>query len=301
VSRLALAAIAGLFGGLSTSVNGQTLVIELPATPQARHASAQSGTPDSALNDHALELFLREVRRGTAQYAQPRQAVRAGYRRIGGRFPAMGEHWVHPGVVMRGRFDPAEPAILIYGELAGKPSLIGVAFAIPLRPGDTPPLVAGAPREWHEHNGSVADESVFGGHHHRTMASSETRLAILHVWTELPNPAGTFATDNWSLPFATVGLRAPAAIPENAARALSLATGAAGYYLTVLDLRDSERFLVSARLKEVEQRVQRMVAAARAEGELRPDDLVALEAMWVDAVRSLEDTLGGRVAPLRGR
>jgi hypothetical protein len=295
--RMPLVAIAGVIWVLPMTVDSQAPAVEPPNNSHARHVNSRALDP--AANDQAIEAFLREVRRGTARYAHPRDALRAGYRRIGGRFPAMGEHWVHTGVIMRGRFDPADPAILAYADIVGRPSLVGVAFAIPLAPGETPPLVAGASREWHEHNGSVADESVFAKHEHAMTAVASTRLAILHVWSELPNPAGTFATDNWALPFASVGLRVPAPISESAARALSLASGAADYYVTLLDLRDNERVFVSARLKEVEQRVLPIVAAVRSAGESRPEDLGTLEAIWAGTVSSLAERLGDRVAPLR--
>lgn len=213
----------------------------------------------------------------------------------------MGEHWVHTGVILRGRLDPANPAILAYADIEGRPSLIGVAFAIPLAPGESPPLVAGEQREWHEHNGSVADESVFHNHDPAKPVAASTRLAILHVWSELSNPAGTFVTDNWALPFASLGLRAPAAIPVNAARALSLASGAADYYVTLLDLHGEEQDIVRAGLKEVEQRGRAMVTAARAVGELSAGDLGALDAMWLESVHSLEVALGDRIASLRAR
>jgi hypothetical protein len=201
------------------------------AQKHAAHISRGTQTP---LEEVAA--FVAAARLGTERYRDRNVAIAAGFRRLGRDFPSMGEHWANPGKVIAGRFDVADPAMLTYASIDGKPVLLGVVYAIPLEPGQNAPMLPGGANPWHEHNGTVDEESFLpehGGHHSK--ARTGTRLAILHVWTLLPNPAGDFAAENWSLPFARLHLKPPATAPEAAARALSLVSGSEEFYSNLLE------------------------------------------------------------------
>lgn len=49
-------------------------------------------------------------------------------------------------------------------------------------------------------------------------------------WLGVPNHAGTFATENWSLPWVRLGLRPPPEAPVDAARAAAMAAGLTDFY-----------------------------------------------------------------------
>jgi len=190
---------------------------------------ASTSKVGAALPD--ANTFLAIARRETNRYQQLDSAIAAGYRRIGGDIPSLGEHWVHPGLVMSGPIDPARPSVLIYTRTATGPVLAGVAWTKVLAAGEPYPDAPVGREAWHEHNGSVAIESLPMHHDHSGMAATEpTRVAILHAWIWIGNPRGTWVADNWALPFVRAGLRADS-VAVAAAQALSLTTpGAVEYY-----------------------------------------------------------------------
>lgn len=175
--------------------------------------------------------FLTIAKGATSRYQQLDSAIAAGYRRIGGDIPSLGEHWVHPGLVMSGPIDPARPSVLIYTRTPSGPVLAGVAWTKVLRAGEPYPDVPVGRAAWHEHNGSVALESLPMHHDHGAMPAMEpTRVAILHAWIWIDNPRGMWVADNWALPLVRAGVR-PDSVPIEAAQALSLtAPGAVEYY-----------------------------------------------------------------------
>ena len=249
-------------------------------------------------SDPGATAFRDRVREGTTRFADRNAAVRAGYRVVGGDFPAMGRHWVHPGIILRGEVDPRSPAILSYAEIGGSQVLVGVAFAVSLAPGEQPPLVAGKRRAWHEHNGSVAEESIVREHSH-SISGALTRLAILHVWSGIENPDGVFATDNWALPFARAGLAAPVPVAPGSARAISLLNGGADYYAMLIGMDrptdgEVERLLESAR-----GQVRSIIGAGEHVTSLSPSQMGALDGVWVEVVNALERVVGEAALPLR--
>lgn len=173
--------------------------------------------------------FIARARAATERFKDHEVAVAEGYVKVGPDFPAMGEHWVNGELVVRGEFDAARPAILTYATIAGRHTLTGAVYAIALGPGQKPPdALPGA--HWHDHVGSIDEESLLFGHDKLT-AGDDIRLVVMHAWLWVDNPSGMFATDNWSLPFARAGTRAPRDAGEDAARAMSLVTGSASYYV----------------------------------------------------------------------
>ena len=260
-----------------------TLVLVLVTASAGAQQPAAHGAHISDTRSAEIAEFVAAARRGSELYRDRNAAIAAGFRRLGGDFPSMGEHWAHPGKVIAGRFDVADPPMLTYANIEGKPVLLGVVYAVPLERGEHPPALPGGINAWHEHNGTVDEESFLpehGGDHSAMHAG--TRLAILHVWTLLPNPAGDFAAENWALPFARLHLRAPALIPEGAARALSLLSGAGEFYSNLLEAElpagsqgEWRSALEAARVSGLD-----IVAATGTGDTIRGDKLDALEKSW---------------------
>jgi hypothetical protein len=192
-------------------------------------------TAPVSLVGQGTEEFVAAARRGTESYQDRSAAIAAGYRPMGPESPAMGQHWVHPGLLIQGVVDPARPQILSYATIAGRPVLVGVAYAVPTgaRIPDGP-----APREaWHVHDGTLVEEAVQPDHDaHRVVGAGPAMggVAVLHAWIYVANPAGLFASDNWALPFVRLGLEPPARVPEATARALALAAGGVPFYVEQL-------------------------------------------------------------------
>ena len=171
-------------------------------------AAAQSPAHDG----HRGDAFVHAARIASAKYEDRNSAIRAGYRRIGLSFPAMGEHWIQSQLLVGGVIDSTRPSLLSYVMVRGHPVLAGVGWAVVV---DSSSRMPRSPvPKWHQHGGTLGDAS-FGGVH----ASSG---AVLHAWVNVPNPAGTFETDNWTLPWVSAGLAPPAHPDPDAARALSL-------------------------------------------------------------------------------
>ena len=278
------------------------------AASAAHGAHAEHAPPAQAVDRDAAQAdFARRAREGTARFRDRRAAIAAGYRRLGADFPAMGEHWVNPGLAVSGRFDPARPAMLSYVVVGGAPRLVGVVYAVPLAPGERPPAIPDLPSRWHEHNGTVDEESLtpshdaHGGHGDAASPAEapRARLAILHAWTETPNPAGLFATDNWSLPFVRAGLAPPASPDPLAARALALVAGAEPYYLRLLgagaplapDADAGARAALDAARDEVAA-----LLARRSGDALDAAGLHALRDVWTRAARRVAVAVGEAAA-----
>jgi hypothetical protein len=231
-----------------------------------------------------VAAFVTAARLGSERYRDRSVAIAAGFRRLGRDFPSMGEHWAHPGKVIAGRFDVADPPMLTYASIDGKPVLLGVVYAVPLDPGQHPPPLPGGLDAWHEHNGTVDEESFLpehSGDHSGTHGG--TRLAILHVWTQLPNPGGDFAAENWSLPFARLKLEPPTSVREPAARSLSLLSGSAEFYATLLEseLPSARKTEWRAALSTATQHARDIVSTGGRRDALSQQQLDALGKTWV--------------------
>jgi hypothetical protein len=126
------------------------------------------------------------------------------------------------------------------------------------------------------------------------------RLAVLHAWIWLDNPAGTFVTDNWALPFARLGLRAPAHIPAGAPRALTFLSGGMPYYISLADQVGSPSRDEEHRIEEILARHQSMITAwwkSRApDAVASPTDINALDAMWNALWQDVEHSVRADVA-----
>lgn len=225
--------------------------------------------------DTALARFVAHARAGTEALRSPEAARAAGYRPVGPDFPGMGRHWIHTALILRSTPDPAQPPVLEFAELNGTTTLVGVAYAV-LVPGDSPPASLPVPSEaWHFHQGTVDEESFLRSHAGAAHIVPGPRLAVLHAWIWLDNPAGVLATDNWALPYARLGYRVPSRTSHAAARALALAAGDGGrMYLEALVHAVGQPS--DAEMKTLSVVVGRHQALARAQA---PND-AQLEACW---------------------
>jgi hypothetical protein len=268
------------------------------ATTMAGVARAQA--PSEA------EAFAAAARAGTARFADRAVAIAEGYRALGADAPAMGQHWIHPGLVLAGRLDPARPQVLSYAIVEGRPSLVGVAYAIPGRGAGQVPDSPAPPEAWHFHRGSV-DEEVFVATHEGagTGPGEDTRIAVLHAWVWASNPAGPFAADNWALPWLRIGATAPPDASPDAGRALSLVNVGEAYYAALI-----------ARLGQPDEAETRAIAQALATRRAnvaawlsgRPPrpydgtDVSRLESewagLWEDIRRGVRQQVLVRLAPL---
>jgi hypothetical protein len=246
-------------------------------------------------SDAAVDSLLGVARRASEAFSDRSAAISAGYRRVGMDFPSMGEHWVNPSLVLEEKFDVARPAILTYTVVRGRPLLLGVVYAIPLAPGQEPPTAFGPEAMWHEHNGSVEEESLLPEHHSMPSSASGTRLAILHAWVRAPNPEGVFAAENWALPFLRVGLDAPGGFPKGAARAVSLLSGGERYYRELAG--EPANASIAAALGRCTDVARSVVSRARARGQvLIPQDLEELDGAWTATVLEVRKAAGADVA-----
>ena len=230
-------------------------------------------------SDTSVTALLDAARRASDRYRDRDSAIADGFRLVGSDFPGMGEHWVHTGRLMSGRLDPRAPAILSYAMIGGRPTLLGVAYGLALRSGDAmPAFPTGA---WHEHAGTL-DEATFSPVHDGVMSGGGTaaRLAVMHAWIGLDNPAGPLTTDNPRLPFARAGLELPAHAPADAVRAVALGYGAEAFYRSALSRQWSgdpaARDRAMAKLALVGTRVRALVDSSRGQ----PVDVGALARWW---------------------
>ena len=161
------------------------------AQVHAGHAHAHAVVAPSA----TATMQLDSVRRAVASLATPDAARAAGYRPVFGQVPLQGEHWVRGDLVLGGAADLAKPPVLMFAPVAGKPVLVGVAFAY-IRPvGSTPPALFDAdPAIWHEHR--------------RLAGRRDRSLQMMHAWF-VDTPDGAFARYNPWLPFLAAGVAPP--------------------------------------------------------------------------------------------
>lgn len=191
----------------------------------ASNASAECGP-----GMKSAVVFIECARAATRKYHDQAAASLDGYRPVGRDFPAMGEHWIRIGLVFDGQFDADRPEVLTYLTVGGTPQLLGVAYALPLLPGEPVPDWPAGKAAWHDHVRTIEDETVQPHHHSSDSARNGARLAMLHAWIWSSNPEGTFAADNWAIPYLRAGIAPPESADSAAAKALALATGGAEYF-----------------------------------------------------------------------
>jgi hypothetical protein len=282
--------------GCVYAVAAMAVVYPRYALAQTSAGAEHSGHSDRAqqlmpYSGAAIDSLLSVARKASEAFSDRSAAIAAGYRQVGMDFPSMGEHWVNPGLVFEGIVDVARPAILTYTVVKGRPALLGVVYAIPLAPGEEPPVTFGPGATWHEHNGSLEEESLLPEHHSVPTSGGGTRLAILHAWVRVPNPEGVFAAENWALPFIRLGLEVPAGFSKGAARAISLLSDGEHYFLELAG--ESANAAIAAALGHCADAARTVVSRAQARGRtLGKADIMELDRAWSIAVLEVGKAAG---------
>lgn len=157
--------------------------------------------PTDAQKDRARAL-IEQTKAGLARFADPADAIAAGYRSIGdGRRPGGYEHYINRTFLANDTIlDASEPESLVYRHDAdGSKELTTAMYILP--PGSTMddvPDIAGNLTTWHGHDNLCFDSStgqlagIFTG---GTCVPGGTRgssTPMLHVWI-VPNDCGPFA------------------------------------------------------------------------------------------------------------
>ena len=184
-----------------------------------------------------------------------------------------------------------------YATIEGRLTLVGVAYAILVRNG-APPSSVPVPRDaWHFHQGSVEEESFLRSHAGMGHDAPGPKIAVLHAWIWLENPDGVLAPDNWALPYARMGYRAPPQPSRIAARALALAADEGGRdYL--MALIHAVRQPSDAEMASISGVVARHRLAARAQAASAAQLERCWAALWSDVRASVRPEIWERLAQL---
>ena len=285
--RVACGAFVVASSALAISVGAQNVGGTTPPPMSHQH--------HSNVDADSLTDFANTARAGVEVFRDRSVAMAAGYRRIGMDFPSMGEHWVNTTVLYEGVFDVAKPALLSYAMIDGRPVLTGAVYALLLSPGEHPPAVPGGSGQWHDHSGTLGEESSVPVHHGGMSDSSASRLLVLHAWVGVPNPDGLFEADNWALPYVRAGVPVPNPMSKSAARALSLLSGAKAYYVSLSTVAGAQSGVVGPVLDSCASTVAPIAARMRAADSTAPSDIAALEAAWRSAMIAIGRQAGAAV------
>ena len=265
--------------------------------------AADAQTQDDISCEHALPSwrglseqqidFLCRSRRATQTYHRFTAAVADGFRAVGADAPAMGRHWVHTERLFDRDIDAERPEILMYAEVNGRDSLVGIGFGYAVGPGEAVPANPFHPDDWHIHSGRLDMESHRTDHeghnlHGRGAAAreSETRtgVSVLHGWVWTENPAGVLEPNNWTLPYIRLGLSRPEEATPEVDRVLSLATIGVDFFIVRAELftepGSGPQGGWAEALRAAENEVKRWWRA-RPEGPLSSSELEWLGRLWI--------------------
>jgi hypothetical protein len=243
----------------------------------------------------SVPAFIETARAGTDKYRDQAAAILDGYRRIGRDFPAMGEHWIRINLVFDGRFDASRPEVLNYILIDGKPTLLGVGYAVPLLAGESPPSGPAGADAWHDHFRTIEDETVLPHHHTGGAVQDAPRLAMMHAWIWSPNPEGMFAADNWTIPYLRLGLTPAGGTPSSVAKALSLAGGGRDYFEMSIAAASTMSTAEKDRVKDAVDRAQAAVLAVLRNNRaavLSDTDLTTLADVWTEMWAAVDSAVG---------
>jgi hypothetical protein len=239
------------------------LTAPLMAGAQSHQHHASPAVSAIALNQ------IRDVEQAAQSLATPDLARAAGFEPTLGWIPMMGTHWVNGPRMLQGKkIDRAEPAQLMFSPVAGKETLVGVAYAYyaPVKDGDPPVIFDGAPA-WHDHP---------------DLAPPGTNLVMLHVWF-VPSPDGPFSGMNPFLPYWAAGVTPPdvdrmrdpafAVRVRTAALALAEIVDSAGLF-PILARRPAAKPALDARRDAIRALIPQLEAARKANDLTRWDALL---------------------------
>lgn len=266
-----------------------------PATPRGG-AEAGPADDDTAPGPDTLEVFLLRVEAAAAPFQSLELAVASGYRRLGPSFPGMGEHWIHPGLIVEGRVDPDRPPVLCYARVDGEPRLVAVAFAVPLEGDEAPPRYPAGRSVWHDHSDEVDEETLLLSHPASSHGTDGPRLAMFHAWLWLDNPDGILAQNNWRLPFLRAGLDPEGIRPSaDAARALALHSTGPPYYLELFRRAgrpgDAETAAIGEILAEYARAARDLTSDVQPPAAVGPHHLAGLEKLWRDLWNDMSEAV----------
>jgi hypothetical protein len=273
------------------------MIAVLPVPVAAQHVSSHDAHTAVVVDDSVLARFIAQARAGTQRYRDRTVAIEEGFRPVGPDFPGMGEHWINVGRLLSARFDPERPALLQYATIAGRPTLVGVTYALGLTDGDSLPTFPSR-TAWHQHRGTVDEESLLDQHALDQSDIHGGRVAMLHAWVWLDNPDGLFHSDNWALPFVRLSLVAGDPVHPDVGRALSLLTGGDEYHAVALTYlgaaTGADSIVIRTTIASARARVETLLATNR-ESRLTQATLDELAAIWKDMWVGLEDRVSASV------
>lgn len=238
--------------------------------------------------------FLRQSRLATLPYLSLTAAVADGFRPVGADAPAMGRHWVNFKRLFDGEINAAKPEILMYADVNGRDSLVGIGFGYAVGRETRTPIPANPFRldAWHRHSGSLdmeshrTDHEDAGVHDHGLATHSreaEAAVAVLHSWVWIDNPAGVLEPNNWVLPYVRLGLSRPENTTPEADRALSLLSMGAEFFIVRAQLFPESGRPPSGGWAEALRGAEAEVKSwwhARPEGPLASSEVAWLAGLW---------------------
>jgi len=173
------------------------------------------------------DAVLAAARRAVTTLSDTAAVRAAGYRpiseaRIPDGLPFQGWHWrrAQPGdTTPEVALD--QPAFIMFAPVNGVAQRIAVAYsAALLLDAPEPAGLGGDPgAKWHDHFWCEGVPNIPAGFLVNDRAACAARggtlqprrTAMVHVWTDVPNPEGLYGNDNPALPYVAVGLTPPTA------------------------------------------------------------------------------------------
>jgi len=171
------------------------------------------------------DAVLNAAQKAVVNLADTAALRAAGYNpitedRIPDGLPFQGWHWRR---VQQGDTLPDvgldRPSFIMFAPVNGVPTRVGVAYSSLLLLDAPAPAGLGGDlaAKWHDHfwcdsvpnapSGFLVNERQQCTNRGGQLAPRRT--AMVHVWTDVPNPEGQYGNDNPALPFVAVGLKPP--------------------------------------------------------------------------------------------
>lgn len=189
---------------------------------QHRHQGHDHETPSINTAEDSFSVLAQRqmaaVRQALEAFRYPEAAANAGYRKPESDTPTMGAHWVNRDWVRDGKIDLRQPEILMYADVDGKLTLVGVSYLAPSPKGAAFPEGFDGPHDaWHRHDPGEASSFGSGGARQQNAggrgagrggAGDGMGIAMMHFWV-VDAVNGPFTDHNHWLPFTSAGLPHP--------------------------------------------------------------------------------------------